>query len=79
MQLIQTNKILKKMIDHFDKKIPDTMKFFETREFIRLIKINVKQKWRKHRKIFATKKQVENALDRRKKLRENNKTFQRFI
>ena len=44
MQLIQTNKILKKMIDHFDKKIPDTMKFFETREFIRLIKINVKQK-----------------------------------
>ena len=43
MQLIQTNKILKKMIDHFDKKIPDTMKFFETREFIRLIKINFKQ------------------------------------
>ena len=32
------------MIDHFDKKIPDTMKFFETREFIRLIKIYVKQK-----------------------------------
>ena len=40
MLLIQSNKILKKKVEYFDKKIPDTINFIETREFIRLIKIN---------------------------------------
>ena len=44
MRLIQSNKILKKKIEYFEKKILDTIKFIETREFIRLIKINLQQK-----------------------------------
>ena len=40
MLLIQSNKILKIKVEYFDKKIPDTINFIETREFIRLIKIN---------------------------------------
>ena len=43
MRLIQSNKILKKKIEYFEKKIPDTIKFIETREFIRLIKIKFQQ------------------------------------
>ena len=43
MRLIQSNKILKKEIEYFDKKVPDTIKFIETRKFIRLIKVNFRQ------------------------------------
>ena len=43
MRLFQSNKILKKKIEYFDKKIPDTITFIETREFIRLMKVNFKQ------------------------------------
>ena len=43
MRLIQSNKILKKKIEYFDKKVPDTIKFIETRKFIRLIKVNFRQ------------------------------------
>ena len=43
MRLIQSNKILKKKIEYFDKKIPDAIKFIKTREFIRLTKVNFKQ------------------------------------
>ena len=50
MKLIQTKKILNKMIEHVDKKIPDASKLTETHIFNELIKEDQKemQEWKKH-------------------------------
>ena len=52
---------LEKKIEDVDKKILDTSQFIETQEFNRLTKMDARMAVAS--KIFATKKQEENALD----------------
>ena len=72
--LIQANKIFKKNIEDADKKIHDSGKFIETKNFSRLTKIIFHTRMVEAQKILSTKNQVETALNIGDKNREVKKT-----
>ena len=74
--MTQTNKILKKKTEGADNKILDTSKFIVTWDVNELIKLIFNSRMADTSKNFATKNQVETALDSaKKKERKKNQTF----
>ena len=74
--MTQTSKILKKKTEGADNKILDTSKFIVTWDVNELIKLIFNSRMADTSKNFATKNQVETALDSaKKKERKKNQTF----
>ena len=78
MQFIQRKKILKIRLKMFSKKILNTSKFIKTQEFNRLSKIKFNGTMVETSKKFATKNQVEIALDLEHENRDKTKRIQTF-
>ena len=75
--MTQTSKILKKKTEGADNKILDTSKFIVTWDVNKLIKLIFNSRMADTSKNFATKNQVETALDSAKK--KGDKKIKRLI